>query len=198
MKKFALLLFFLPLAGVPSHADGSAATVTIAVNRVNHGFGQSAISSPATAGTQLKDGEYVKTGVSSRAELQLSNKTITRLGSNTIFNYSASTSTVDLQAGTIFFSKPKDGQELNIKTPAVTAAIVGTTGVVSQYPKGGFLLGLVEGSCNITINGKQNHITAGQILFFTPPSTVQIFSFDVPRFLKSSILVTGFPDDLPN
>ena len=198
MRKFAALVFFFTLMGVAlSRAENSAATLTVVVNKVNHGVGQSAISSPAVVGTQLKDGEYVKTGAASRAELLLANKTVTRVGSNTIFNYTASTSTMNLEAGTLFFSKPKDGQELTIKTGAVAAAITGTTGFVSQVGKT-FVFGLVEGSSDLTINGQVNHITAGQIFFFTPPGSMQTSSFDVPRFLKTSPLVTSFHDDLPN
>src|SRR5580658_9383534 len=116
------------LAAGRSMAAGQDATVTESVNVVNHGSSQSAASAPAPKGTDIRDGEYVETGSASRAELQFANKTISRLGANTIFNYSASSNEVDLQAGTILFSKPKDGKQLNIKTEAVTAAIVGTTG----------------------------------------------------------------------
>src|SRR5476651_300398 len=52
---------------------------------------------------------------------------ISRMGANTIFNYSAANNEIDLQAGTILFSKPKDGKQLNIKMASVTAAVVGST-----------------------------------------------------------------------
>jgi hypothetical protein len=194
MKKSPIttLLAALLFSAGPLLAADQAATVTEAYNQVNHGPSQSTQSYPAKAGTQIHDGEYVKTGAASRAELQLSNQTITRLGANTIFNYSLATNEIDLQAGTILFSKPKDGKQLNIKTAAVTAAIVGTTG----FGKAPGLFGLVEGKAKIVVDGKTYTLHAGQILLVGPPP--QIINFDVPLFLQTSHLITGFKGPLPN
>lgn len=196
MKKSPLTslpaLATLLLSASPLLAADQAATVTESYNQVNHGPSQSTQAYPAKAGTQIHDGEYVKTGAASRAELKLSNQTITRLGANTIFNYSVATNEIDLQAGTMLFSKPKDGKQLNIKTAAVTAAIVGTTG----FGKAPGMFGLVEGKANIVVNGQTFTLHAGQILLVGPPP--QIVNFDVPLFLKTSRLFTGFKDTLPN
>jgi hypothetical protein len=196
-----LLAASLVAAGRSLAAD-QVATVTEAVNIVDHGSSQSTASSPAEKGTKIHDGEYVKTGAASRAELQFANKTVSRLGANTVFNYSASANQVDLQAGTILFSKPKDGQQLNIKTEAVTAAIVGTTGFLQVSHHDGkttTLFGLIEGHANVTpAGGSDPEIGPGQIIIITPGAPPEIFSFDVPLFLKTSILVTGFNSTLPN
>jgi len=186
----------LLLAG-RSFAAGSAATVTEAVNQVDHGLTQSTETHPAPKGTVLADGEYLKTGVKSRAELELANKTITRLGANTIFNYSAADNQVDLQTGTLLFSKPKDEKPMTIKTAAVTAAIVGTTGFIQKQGKS-IVFGLIEGSATATIDGVDFTIHAGQLLKFTPGSPPQILSFDVPLLLATSPLITKFPHNLPN
>jgi len=190
-----LAILFLGIGG--SFAADPAATVTEAVNQVNHGSSSSSETKPAPVGTHLQDGEYLKTGVKSRAELELANQDVTRLGANTIFNYSVANNEVDLQAGTILFSKPKDGKVMTIKTAAVTAAIVGTTGFL-QLRGHGFVFGLIEGHAPVTIDGKNYNITAGEILEFTPGSKPQILAFDVPLFLKTSPLVTKFHHPLPN
>jgi hypothetical protein len=158
---------------------------------------QTADTAPAKTGTRLQDGEYLKTGVKSRAELELANQSITRLGANTIFNYSVAGNEIDLQAGTILFSKPKDGKQMNIKTASVTAAVVGTTGFVQVHGKG-FLFGLVEGKATLTIGGVDYNITAGEILQSNPGKPPQIYSFNVPLFLKTSPLLTKFYHRLPN
>jgi hypothetical protein len=181
----------------PLIAADSAATVTEAVNQVTHGSSQTADTHPAKAGTRLQDGEYLKTGVKSRAELELANQSITRLGANTIFNYSVATNEIDLQAGTILFSKPKDGKEMTIKTASVTAAVVGTTGF-AQVHSHAFLFGLVEGNASLTVGGVTYHITAGEILRFTPGGTPQIFFFNIPLFLKTSPLITKYHSRLVN
>jgi hypothetical protein len=191
-----LLIALLVIVSRSSAAEAPA-TVTEVVNHVSHGSSQSANSEPAKVGTQLSDGEYLKTGAASRAEMQLSNQTITRLGANTIFNYSASSNTIDLEAGTMLFSKPKDAKQMTIKTAAVTAAIVGTTGFVKKHGDG-FLFGLVEGTCTVTINGAPYTLTAGEILTYTPPKAPQIFAFNVPLFIKTSKFFTDFDGHLPN
>lgn len=196
-RLLSLVLVILIAGATPLLAATSAATVTEAVNDVSHGTSQTAATAPAKVGTQLQDGEYLKTGVKSRAELTLANQTITRLGANTIFNYSAATNEVDLESGTVLFSKPKDAQPMQIKSGAVTAAIVGTTGFIQKTGKG-FLFGLIEGHATLTIGGMTYNITAGQILKFTPGQPPQIFSFNVPALLKTSPLITKFHHTLPN
>jgi hypothetical protein len=188
-------IFFMGIS--PLIAADSTATVTEAVNEVNHGSLQAAETYPAKAGTRLQDGEYLKTGIKSRAELELANQSITRLGANTIFNYSAANNEIDLQSGTILFSKPKDGKQMNIKTASVTAAVVGTTGFAQLRGKG-FLFGLVEGHATLTMGGVVYNITAGEILQFNPGKPPQIYSFNVPLFLKTSPLITQFDHHLPN
>ena len=127
----------------------------------------------------------------------MANQSITRLGANTIFNYSVANNEIDLQAGTILFSKPKDGKQMNIKTASVTAAVVGTTGF-AQVHGHGFLFGLVEGHAPVTIGGIVYNIAAGEMVRFTPGAPPQIFSFNIPLFLKTSPLITLFDKQLPN
>lgn len=196
-RAFRFLFLGCVAAGASySTATGATATVTEAVNQVSHGSLESSKSSPATNGTHLQVGEYLKTGVESRAELELSNQSITRLGANTIFNYSPENNEIDLQAGTVLFSKPKNGKQMNIKSASVTAAIVGTTGFAQKQGKS-CLFGLVEGHARVTFNGKTYPVNSGQIGKFTPGQPPQFFNFNVPQFLKTSPLITKFHGHLP-
>ena len=187
-------------SGLLSHAD-QPAKVTGAVNDVEHGL-RAAVTTPAQIGSTIREGEYLKTGIKSRAELLLPTTSITRLGSNTIFNYSVESNTIDLQSGTILFCKPKNAEQLNIKTAAVLAGIVGTTGFVSVQGEGKttpkiFRLGIVEGHARATANGRTFSLGAGDILEVRGgrPFT---FAFDVPRFVRSSPLLHSFKSRLPN
>jgi hypothetical protein len=198
MKRTLGLLLAIFLAGsIPSIGADAAATVTEAVNDVSHGNSQTTDTTPAKAGTVIQDGEYLKTGVKSRAELALANQSITRLGANTVFNYSVATNEVDLQAGTILFSKPKDGKEMTIKTASVTAAIVGTTGFASLQGSA-LLFGLIEGHARLMVGGTDYNVTAGQILRMTGDGKPQIFFYNLPLFLKTSPLITKYHSSLPN
>jgi mannose-6-phosphate isomerase-like protein (cupin superfamily) len=183
-------------------AADSTARVTEAVNHVYHGDSTEAATSPATTGTLVHDGEYLKTGPLSRAEMLLPSTSVTRLGANTIFNYSADSNTVDLQAGTILFCKPKDAPHLNIKTAAVTAGIVGTTGFVSirtdQNNQKTYVFGLIEGEATVWADNHPFPIGAGDIVEFRPGSKPFVFAYDLPRFVKSSPLLHKFTGTLPN
>jgi hypothetical protein len=191
----SLVIFLVGIS--PLVAADSAATVTEAVNQVTCGSSQAADTTPAKVGTHLADGEYLKTGVKSRAELQLADQTITRLGANTIFNYSLANNQIDLEAGTILFSKPKDGKQMNIKAASVTAAIQGTTGFAQTKNKA-YLIGLIEGHATLTDGGTDYHLDAGQILRFSPGGKPQLFYFNIPLFLKTSPLITKYHTPLAN
>lgn len=198
IKRLLGCLLAILVAGIsPLLAADSAAKVTEAVNQVAHGASQTADTSPAQVGTVLQNGEYLKTGVKSRAELELADQSITRLGANTIFNYSVANNEIDLQAGTVLFSKPKDGREMTIKTASVTAAVVGTTGFMQVHGHD-FLFGLVEGHATLTVGGTQFKITAGQVLRFKPGAPPEIYSYNLPVFLKTSPLIILFKHPLPN
>jgi len=190
----------LALASAPLLAAEKVATVTASFNDVTHGQAQSTATTAAPVGTKLHDGEYLKTGAGSRAEMELSNQTITRLGANTIFNYSAANNQVDLQAGTVLFSKPKDGQQLNIKTAAVTAAILGTTGFIQIIGHGShvsYIFGIVEGHAHANAGGHGFTVLAGQFILFTPGAPPQLLNFDIPRLVHTSELFK-FHGPLPN
>ena len=187
-----------------SIAADQPAQVTEVFNEVHHGATESTATTSAKVGTPVYDGEYVKTGMLSRAELQLPTASITRLGANTIFNYSVESNTVDLQEGTILFCKPKGPgvPRLNVKTAAVTAGIIGTTGFFHVYTnttthQTTTIFGLVEGHATATAGGAKFPVGPGDILEFTPGSKPFVFAFDVPRFVKSSPLLTKF-GQLPN
>jgi len=174
------------------------ADVTLAVNMVDHGTSAGS-TNPATKGTAVHSGEFLDTKEQSRAELQLPTASIVRLGANTSFNYTAGSNTVDLQAGTILFSKPKEGApRLNIKTAAVTAGIVGTTGFVSVDGKT-TVLGLIEGHAVANADNHPFLLGPGDALQFRAGSKPFMFSFDTPRLVKSSSLLSKskYPSTLP-
>ncbi len=188
--------------GAALFADQTA-TVTQAVNEVTHGTSSSSSDAPAKAGTVIHDGEYVETHSKSRAELQLPATIITRLGANTVFNYTAGSNTVDLQQGDILFCKPPEARKLNIITAGVTAGITGTTGFVSIQSSGRkptYILGIIEGHTVAHANGLVYPLGRGDVVQFTPGQKPFIFSFDVPRFVKSTPLLSKskYSSTLPN
>jgi hypothetical protein len=152
-----------------------AAKVTEKVNDVQ--FGSGSERSPASVGTAVNAGEYLETGSQSRAELLLPTTSITRMGSNTIFNYSPESNTVDLQAGTTGFVSVQGSPNSRQKT---------------------YIFGIIEGRAAARANGQNFSVGAGDILEFKIPNKPFLFAYDVPRFVKSSPLLTKFKSRLPN
>ena len=198
MRVIYLLVGSLVILAFSAKGD-QPALVTLAVHQVDHGNTAGA-TTPAIKGTPVHDGEFLDTKEQSRAELKLPSASIVRLGSNTSFNYTVGSNTVDLQEGTILFCKPKDGApRLNIKTAAVTAGIVGTTGFVSVEGKT-TVLGLVEGHAVATADNHPFLLGPGDALQFKVGAKPFLFSFDIPRFVKSTPLLntSKYPGTLAN
>jgi hypothetical protein len=195
--KLTCLMGLLWIGAYHSFADIPAATVTQAYHKVTHADSESGKGESAQAGTALRDGEYLKTGKASLAEMELANKTITRLGPDTRFAYSAATQEADLQSGTILFSKPKDGKALTIKMATVAATVTGTTGFMEK--QGGIVVvGVIEGTVHLTVGGLKTVLQAGQMLASTAGSNPQIVFFDVPNFVGTSAFFQRFQRPLPN
>ena len=199
-RLFAAIVMATWMAATPVSADSSA-TVTEAVNDVSHGSKNSG-KSPAHVGTAVFDGQYLETGMQSRAEIRLPTASITRLGANTSFNYSVGSNTVDLREGVILFCKPKNSTTtLRVETAAVTAGITGTTGFMSVTGSGKkktYVFGIIEGHAVASADGKPFLVTTGEIIEFRPGMQPFKFAFDVPRFVKSSPLLHKYKSTLPN
>jgi len=194
-----LLAIFTLGINVSLWAD-STAKVTEAVNQVDHGSKASGKMN-ATVGTEIRDGEYLETEAKARAALLLPTTSITRLGSNTIFNYSAESNTIDLQEGTILFCKPKNASSLNITTAGISAGITGTTGFLSirgEGSKKSYTFGIIEGHAIAHADDHPFLVGTGEILEFKAGAKPFKFAFDLPRFVKSTPLIHRFKSTLPN
>jgi hypothetical protein len=82
----------------------------------------------------VKGNSTVKTGIKSRAELLFQDKTLTRLGANTLFSFEEGTRDLELEHGTMLLQAPKGIGGARIRTAAVTAAITGTTILLEYSP----------------------------------------------------------------
>ena len=80
----------------------------------------------------VRGADVLTTGQQSQAELEFGDKTITRLGSNSIFTFDPEKRELDLRSGLLLFDMPKGLGGARIKTAAITAAIEGTSGIVAK------------------------------------------------------------------
>ncbi len=143
--------------------------------------------------------EVVKTGTDSRAELQADDKTITRVGSNTIFSFDKDKRTINLESGSVLFHSPKGMGGGTIKTAAATAAVTGTTIMVGATSNGGFKLLVLEGKSRVTMaNGRVQNLQGGQMTFIVPGATTPtpVITFRLGSQTEGSKLVNGFDQPL--
>lgn len=173
------------------------ASVSEAVNSVSYQASASAPQKPATTGTVIHTNNIVRTGVQSRAELQFSDKTVTRLGANSVFTFDAQGQKLNLEEGSMLFSKPKETSAFQISTPAATCAISGTTGFMQAHNHS-FLFGLLEGHSKIVVNGVTYTVAGGNLLVVSADGSVHLLNFDIVSFLKHAGLYTKFKSTLPN
>ena len=209
-------------AGMASGADLSQAVVRQKVNVVTLAPNLTGEARPAAQGAVIHDENVVRTGTESRAELEFSDLTLARLGSNSIFSFDAKARTMNFTRGAVLFSKPTNSGAIQLKSGAISGAITGSTGFISTVPlegigkaghtrsngKGattlvGMLEGKIQGGSRWTDSAGREHTTPfrlgpGEMLVARLDGPPRFFQFDIPRFLKTSPLIKGFTAPLPN
>ncbi|MBS0660590.1 MAG: FecR domain-containing protein [Verrucomicrobia bacterium] len=201
-------LLVLALGFTLRAADLKQATVTQTFNDVRV-IAPDAADQPATSGARIEGEKGVKTGDKSRAELEFQDKTLTRLGANTIFSFDGGTRSMEMQQGTMLLQVPKNAGGAKIRTAAVTAAITGTTilleytpdrevieGGVKKKKKGKIKVIVLEGQLRLSLNngsGQTVTLNGGQMLVCDPAtvSLPQPAEVDVSRLVASSLLVNN-------
>lgn len=141
----------------------------------------------------------IRTGADSRAELVAEDRTITRVGANTVFSFDEANRTINLEKGSLLFNSPKGKGGGTIRTGAATAAVLGTTIIVSTTADGGFKVLVLEGRAEVRfLNGLRQRLTAGQMTFVQPGGAAgPVIFFRLDEQVGSSFLVNGFEHDLP-
>jgi hypothetical protein len=138
--------------------------------------------------------DVLRTGPNSRAELLADDKTVTRVGANTIFSFEANKREINLQQGSVLFNSPSGKGGGTIRTAAATAAVLGTTLIVSATPNGGFKVLMIEGRGQITSGGSARSLTAGQMTFVLPGQRglSPAYNFQLKEQVGNSKLIRGF------
>lgn len=214
----AILLF----GSLASAADLSQAVVRQKVNVVTLAQNLTSEAHPAAQGAVVRDENVVRTGTESRAELEFTDLTLARLGSNSIFSFDAKERAMNFTRGAVLFSKPTNSGAIQLRSGAVSGAITGSTGFISTVaiegvgkvgqtrPSGkgtttlvGMLEGKIHGGSRWTDSAGREHTTPfqlgpGELLVARPDGAPRIAQFDIPRFVKTSPLVKGFKAPLPN
>jgi hypothetical protein len=203
MKKLIVSIFLSGcfLSSNSFAMDLKQAKFTQVINKVAVFSAVNKISHSVVVDDIFKMPDLLRTGPGSRAELVAADKTITRVGANTIFSYDAESRTIDLQQGSLLFHSDPGKGGGTIRTSAAIAAVVGTTIIVTCTPDGGFKVLDLEGEVEITFkNGLHQYLEPGQMTFVLPGGTQRapIIIFRLDSETKDSLLVSGFANPLPS
>jgi hypothetical protein len=153
---------------------------------------------PAAVNDAVKEGQAVRTGGDSRAELTFIDQTITRLGANTIFAYGQGAKEFDLSNGAALIVVPKEVGTVKINTAAATAAVTGFTLLVESHPRAANKWMLLDGEACVkrlvkgVPTGACITLHAGDMLILEPGTQGSVHKFDIQKTLETALLLTEF------
>src|SRR6266487_6140 len=148
---------------------------------------------PATVNDRVIVGSAVRTGVESRAELTFNDLTITRLGANTIFSFTAGARQAELTQGAILLQVRPGAPAVRANTTAVTVAVMGGTALLSTGPPTKFMV--LEGIGTIYPLGhpeKAVTVHGGEMVTAEGGRISKPEKFDVKLVLATSALIVDF------
>ncbi len=179
------LLLAAGVGSVYAAVPFKSATITRIENKVAVGEvkgGRNALR-PASVSEVISDKDFLSTESESRAELRFPDKTIVRVGQNTVFSFDADSRTLSLQKGAMIFYVPPGGEGGQIKTPSLTAAITGTIAKVTEN-----LIAVLAGM----IKTPWGDVHRGEAIEFINGQH-RIFKFDLSEAWKGKLVFFGGP-----
>src|SRR5438094_3448678 len=147
----------------------------------------------AAVNDKVIQGSAVRTGMESRAELTFNDLTITRLGANTIFSFTAGARQAELTQGAILLEVRQGAPAVRANTTAVTVAVMGGTALLSAGPPTKFMV--LEGTGTIYPLGhpeKAVTVHGGEMVIAEHGHVKKPEKFDVKLVLATSPLITDF------
>ena len=202
---FAILLICaaaVVITGFAPAATQNQARVTEVIHDVRL-LAAKASPRPAIVNDTVREGNAVRTGTDSRAELTFLDETITRLGANTVFSFGAGTRAFDLSSGAILVSAPKEAGTVRVTTAVATCAMSGFTAILEAHRNSLNKVLVLEGDGDVALKKNPNdtrHMHSAQILIFRPDASVlpQPQDFSVCQVIDHGLLITGFKHKLPS
>lgn len=185
MKTLLRLLVVLPwLLGVARAAPLSEAKVTEKRNQVGY-RPDAGVERSAEIGDIVRGADILRTGEKSLAEMEFADRTLTRLGPQSVFSFQAREREFQLKEGLGLFCLPKGSGGGRIVTAAITAAIEGTTVLALGVGKIVFL----EGTGKVTTNdGQQQKAIRGGEIAFLENGKLIVRPIDLPPILRSRFI----------
>lgn len=161
-------VFIISYSGAALAIPLKSATVTAVENDVKISRNSSS-ARLAISGEKFDSSSTLLTGRKSRAELTFPDKTITRIGANSVFRFSAGSREMEIERGSFLLNVPKSAGGATIRTATVTAAITGTTTMMEYSPDKWVKFIVIEGTAHL-INkaGDKMQVAPGQMVVMHP------------------------------
>lgn len=155
---------------------------------------------PASINDNVRQGTAVRTGSDSRAELAFTDRTLARLGANSLLSFGEGE--FDFANGSILLYLPKRSGGARINTAVATAAGSSFTAMAEYRPKSWIKFIVLEGRGIVSLKrhpGETRALRAGQMITVRPGAIKlpEPQDVDLSELIKTSLLVTQFPP-LPN
>lgn len=181
-------------------ANLDRAVITEVVNHVRVIDVSTKARRAARVNEEFRAPNVLRTGADSRAEMVAADHTVTRVGSNTVFSFQRDSREMNLERGSVLFQSPSGRGGGVIHTAAASAAVLGTTMIVSATKAGTMKVMLLEGKGKVTVpDGKSVTLRAGQLAMVLPGGRLgPIFDFQLAMQVSASRLVGNFRAPLPS
>src|SRR5439155_17930308 len=202
VRVIGILFAFAVAIGAASFtmaAGKNEARVTQAIHNVQL-LAPNAAPRPASINDNVRAGTAVRTGSDSRAEVTFTDRTLARLGANSVLSFDEGA--FDLANGSMLLYAPKNSGGARIKTKFATVAGTSFTAMAEYYPKSWLKFIILEGRGSVSLKyhpGETRTLRAGQMIMVRPDATKvpEPQEVDLSDLIKTSLLVAKFPP-LPN
>ncbi len=155
---------------------------------------------PASVNDNVRPGTAVRTGSNSRAELTFTDRTLARLGANSVFGFGDGA--FDLANGSMLLYAPKNSGGARFNTKLATVAGTSFTAMAEYYPISGLKFIILEGRGSVSLKyhpDETRSLHAGQMIIVRADATKlpEPQDVDLSELIKTSTLIAKFPP-LPN
>jgi hypothetical protein len=150
-----------------------------------------------STGDIVSAGTTINNGAKARSELTFGNRTVARLGANTILNLKADPAKMELLEGAMLFQIPK-GSRAEIGSASIIVTSKRATGLLERNRDLYVKLLLFEGEARVALAhhiGESILVESGQILITSPKasSLPEAAYFDIARAVRTCRLINEFP-----
>jgi hypothetical protein len=151
---------------------------------------------PATVNQSVFEGNAVRTGGESRAELTFADQTLTRIGANSVFSFGDGAKEFDLASGAMLLAAPKSAGTVRVNTAAATAAISGFLCLFESHKNSWNKFILLEGQGCVRKNGNVSGdcitLHGGDMLLYKDGKFTDVKHIDVLKITQTAGLLTDF------